>query len=411
MAISAQLIWKFQQIRDFLLYIRWRRIAKIYAFIWRTAALMQNTKLKTRFFLSNTKILIMFGAPRQYCWWVPVLKKLTWRSTIKKQTNKTQQQHQRIEASSGSAEQMRPQPLPSHPGPYLLLLGLAVVCGRQLMFAPEALQRAVALRSESVPRPLTAVPAGWLARGAFGHCWTTTAEPRRELACRNTDARLRWKAVTAPRLKYFHTRIHAFTRTHTHELQTYDAHTLCTHEQQQNLKFQVAKPGNQHQSQGGGGGDTVRRRGKTRPPSCMACKKNDYRHQNVTFRNRKQKNPMNLLDPGLVGSGPTGAPDILWMYVYVNVFLCIENFSWENFYSFLAGPTGLRAISDATENQIAGFQNTMLGQLCLLLCFLVLLFQSTDFSQFSYKKERGTAPWNKLEWISDWLPQLYILHY
>lgn len=106
---------------------------------------------------------------------------------------------------------------------------------------------------------------------------------------------------------------------------------------------------------------------------------------------------MNLLDPGLVGSGPTGAPDILWMYV--NVFLCIENFSLENFYSLLAGPTGLRAISDATENQITGFQNTMLGQilLCLLLCFLVLLFQSTDFSQFSYKKERGTEPWNKLE--------------
>lgn len=27
-----------------------------------------------------------------------------------------------------------------------------------------------------------------------------------------------------------------------------------------------------------------------------------------------QKKPMNLLEPGLVGSGPTGAPDILGMY-------------------------------------------------------------------------------------------------
>lgn len=77
---------------------------------------------------------------------------------------------------------MLPQPLPSHPGPYLLLLGLAVVCGLQLMFTQEALQRAVPLWFQSVPRPprpLTPVPAGWLGRGAFGHCWTTTAEPRR----------------------------------------------------------------------------------------------------------------------------------------------------------------------------------------------------------------------------------------
>lgn len=215
----------------------------------------------------------MFGTAWQYIWWVPVVKKLIWRSPIKKQTNKTQQQHQRIEASSGSAEQMRPQPLPSHPGPYLLLLGLAVVCGRQLMFAPEALQRAVALRSESVPRPLTAVPAVWLARGAFGHCWTTTAEPRRELACRNTDARLRWKAVTAPRLKYFHIRIHTFTHTHTHELQTYTrSHTLHTRATAE-PEIRGSETRKSTPKPRGGGGDTVRRRGKTRPPSCRACKR------------------------------------------------------------------------------------------------------------------------------------------
>lgn len=122
-------------------------------------------------------------------------------------------------ASSGSAEQMLPQPLPSHPGPYLLLLGLPVVRRLQLMFAAKALQQAVPLRSQPVPCTLTPAPPGWLARGAFGHCWTTTVQPRRELACRNTDARLRWKAVTGPGLEYFHT--HARTDAHAHALQTY----------------------------------------------------------------------------------------------------------------------------------------------------------------------------------------------
>lgn len=122
-------------------------------------------------------------------------------------------------ASSGSAEQMLPQPLPSHPGPYLLLLGLPVVRRLQLMFAAKALQQAVPLRSQPVPCTLTPAPPGWLARGAFGHCWTTTVQPRRELACGNTDARLRWKAVTGPGLEYLHT--HARTDAHAHALQTY----------------------------------------------------------------------------------------------------------------------------------------------------------------------------------------------
>lgn len=137
-------------------------------------------------------------------------------------------------ASSGCAEQMLPQPLPSHPGPYLLLLGLAVVRWLQLMFAPKALQQAVPLRSQPVPCTLTPVPPGWLGRGAFGHCWTTTVQPRRELACRNTDARLRWKAVTGPGLEYFHTHARTHTRTH----------FKLTHDRWKNQKIQTANTGN-----------------------------------------------------------------------------------------------------------------------------------------------------------------------
>lgn len=70
---------------------------------------------------------------------------------------------------------------PSHPGPHLLLflLGVAVVLGLPLMAAVEAPRQAVSLRFQSVLRPLTHVPVGWLCRGAFSHCWPTIVEPRR----------------------------------------------------------------------------------------------------------------------------------------------------------------------------------------------------------------------------------------
>lgn len=67
---------------------------------------------------------------------------------------------------------------PSHPGPHLLFLGLAVVLGLLLMAAVKALQHAVFLQVQSVLHTLTNVPVGWLGRGAFGHCWPTTVEPR-----------------------------------------------------------------------------------------------------------------------------------------------------------------------------------------------------------------------------------------
>lgn len=68
---------------------------------------------------------------------------------------------------------------PSHPGPHLLLLGVAVVLGLPLMAAVEALHKAVSLRFQSVLHTLTHFPVGWLGRGALGHCWPTIVEPRR----------------------------------------------------------------------------------------------------------------------------------------------------------------------------------------------------------------------------------------
>lgn len=76
---------------------------------------------------------------------------------------------------------------PSHPGPHLLLLfGVALVLGLPLMAAVEALQQAVSLRLQPVLHALTRVPVGLFSRGAFGHCWPTTVQPRRSIACRNT---------------------------------------------------------------------------------------------------------------------------------------------------------------------------------------------------------------------------------
>lgn len=70
---------------------------------------------------------------------------------------------------------MLPPASPSHPGPHLLLLGLAVaVLGLPLMAAVEALEQAVAAGLQSVLRPMTHVPVGCLSRGALGHCCPTT---------------------------------------------------------------------------------------------------------------------------------------------------------------------------------------------------------------------------------------------
>lgn len=123
---------------------------------------------------------------------------------------------------------------PSHPGPYLLLVGVAAVFGRPLMVAMEALHKAVSLRFQPVLHMLTYFPVGWFGRGAFGHCCATVVDPRRELACRNTEPgcgakrwqypsweRLQTHTRTANSLIHSHTRTtntltHSHTHTHTH---------------------------------------------------------------------------------------------------------------------------------------------------------------------------------------------------
>lgn len=92
----------------------------------------------------------------------------------------------RVQSVENVSPATSPSPPGSIPGPHLFLdLPLAaILLGRPLVAAVEALREAVPVRSHTVLRMLLTgyyFPVGGFGRGAFGHRWATTAvEPQRQ---------------------------------------------------------------------------------------------------------------------------------------------------------------------------------------------------------------------------------------
>lgn len=145
---------------------------------------------------------------------------------------------------------------PSHPGPHLLLLGVAVVLRLRFTAAVEAPHQAVPVRLQSVLHPLTHVSVGRLGRGAFGHCWPTIVEPRRSLACRSTAPCLRCKAVTVSELGTFTTTA-LQTLTHTQHTHTLTLNTHSVEPEHPDTKYRKSTPINNTGACGRGRGHAV----------------------------------------------------------------------------------------------------------------------------------------------------------